>query len=119
MLIDIEAGLDVASGADKLEGLGYAQTEISPGLSRWTEREVESEIIMYSRSSTNPHSVNLTSVILAAAIEKAFNACHFPLPTAFSIFDHVHPTGDTPVRWSYIYVQSPPEPGIPAQRLQA
>ena len=59
ILIDIEAGLDVASGADSvhLQGLGYAQTEISPGLFGWTEREVESEIIMYSRSSTNLHSV--------------------------------------------------------------
>ena len=59
ILIDIEAGLDVASGADSvhLPGLGYAQTEISPGLFGWTEREVESEIIMYSRSSTNLHSV--------------------------------------------------------------
>ena len=114
----IEAGLDVASGADKLEGLGYAQTEISPGLFGWTEREVESEIIMYSRSSTNLHSVK-PDVWKAAAIEKAFNACHFPLPTAFSIFDHVHPTGNSPVRRSYIYVQRPPEPGNPAQRLQA
>ena len=60
ILIDIEAGLDVASGADSvhLQGLGYARREISPGLSRWTEREVESEIIMYSGSRTNLHSVN-------------------------------------------------------------
>jgi hypothetical protein len=53
ILIDIEAGLDVASGADSVHlqgGLGYAQTEISPGLFGWTEREVESEIITHVQS---------------------------------------------------------------------
>jgi hypothetical protein len=66
ILIDIEAGLDVASGADRetrsFEGLGYAQTEISPGLFGWTEREVESEIIMYSQSSSKESSSNALDV---------------------------------------------------------